>query len=107
MSKNKKQKQEPEIITVRRNDGILVSAPIIFFTLASSKKKLNLELVNKLAPGYKLTFVGCSGKDEKSYPQIKEELGKLYKFLSKNQKYSFYSKGNKEKNDSGVCYHPI
>lgn len=103
MSKNKKQ----EIITVRRNDGMLVSAPINFFTLAINKRKLTSELVSKLAPDYKLIFVGCSKKDEKSCPNNKKELGRLYEVLSKNQKYSFYSKGNKEKNDSGVYYHPV
>lgn len=104
MSKNK---EKQETITVRRDDGILVCASIHFFSLAGSKRKVTLDLVNKLAPGHKLIFVGCSKRDEKSNPKIKEELETLYEFLSKNQKYFFHCKGNGEKKDSGVLYAPI
>ena len=99
-------KENLATITVMREDGVLVCAPISFFVLFSDKrKKLNPELVKKLAPKDKVIFIGCSKKEENSF--LKEENERILKFLSKNQKYAFYFKGNKEVNDSGVIYRHV
>ena len=102
----KSQKEHSEIITVMRADGLLVSTPVSFFAMCSDKrKKLNQELTKRLAPNDKLIFIGCPKNEESSY--LKEEYKRVLKFLSKNQKYSFYSTGNKEKNDQGVFCAPV
>lgn len=99
-------KEVLDVITVRRKDGKLVCVPISFFTSCSNKnKRLDRESVKRLAPGYQLIFVGCSNNEKSSY--LKEEHERALKSLSKNQKYSFHAKGNKELNDVGVIVHYV